>query len=52
MRKSNKYKARTINFRKFFYDIFKWSGWPMFLFFRVKKIYEDKNYKKHIKKGV
>lgn len=51
MRKSNKYKARTINFRKFFYDIFKWSGWPMFLFFRVKKIYEDKNYKKHIKKG-
>lgn len=45
------YKAHFINFRKFLYDIFKWSGWPMFLFFRVKKIYENKNQKKHVKKG-
>ena len=51
MRKSNKYKARVINFRKFFYDIFKWAGWPLFFFFRVKKIYENKDNKKHIKKG-
>ena len=51
MRKSNKYKARVINFRKFFYDIFKWAGWPLFFFFRVKKIYENKDNQKHIKKG-
>ena len=51
MRKGNKYKARVINFRKFFYDIFKWAGWPLFFFFRVKKIYENKANKKHIKKG-
>ena len=51
MRKRNKYKARVINFRKFFYDIFKWAGWPLFFFFRVKKIYENKDNKKHIKKG-
>ena len=51
MRSKNKYKARVINFRKLLYDIFKWAGWPLFFFFRVKKIYENKSQKKHIKKG-
>ena len=51
MSSSKKYKAHFINFRKILFDIFKWSGWPMFLFFRVKKIYESKECKQHIKKG-
>ena len=52
MAKSNKYKAHVINFRKILYDIFRWSGWPLFLFFRVKKIYENKAAKTRYKKGV
>ena len=49
--RSNKYKAHIINFRKILYDIFKWAGWPLFFFFRIKKIYENPKQKKYIKKG-
>ena len=51
MSKSNKYKAHFINFRKLLYDIFKRSGWPLLFFFRVKKLFENKAAKKHVKKG-
>ena len=51
MSSKKSYKAHVINFRKILYDFFKWSGWPMFLFFRIKKIYETKDSKKHVKKG-
>ena len=51
MTKKNPYKAHFINFKMFIYDISRWSGWPLFFWFRVKKIYLNKKQKKHIKGG-
>ena len=51
MKKKNPYKAHFFNFKKFFYDIFKWSGWPLFFWFRIKKIYASPAAKKKIRRG-
>ena len=51
MEKKNKYQAHLINLRCFLFDIFRWSGWPLLLWFRVRRIYESKDQKKHIKGG-
>ncbi len=51
MKKKNPYKARVFSFRKILYDIFRWSGWPLFLWFRVKKIYISEDAKRKIKGG-
>lgn len=47
----NKYKAKVLNIRCLFYDICKWLGFPMFFWYRVRKIYENDNAKKKIKGG-
>lgn len=51
MTKKNPYKAKFFNIKMFFYDFFRWSGWPMLLWYRVKKIYEDENQPKKVKGG-
>ena len=51
MKKRNPYKAHFFNFKKILYDFFKWSGWPLFIWFRIKKIYVSDAAKKKIKKG-
>ena len=51
MKKKNPYKAHFFNFKKIFYDIFKWSGWPLFIWFRIKKIYATPKAKKKIRRG-
>lgn len=51
MAKKNPYQAHFINFKHIIFDLCRWSGWPMLLWFRVKKIYENKNQKKHIRGG-
>ena len=51
MEKKNPYKARFINFKHFLFDIFRWSGWPLLIWFRVKKIYKNKEQRKHVKGG-
>ena len=51
MTKKNPYKAHVFNIKKLVYDIAKWSGWPFFLIFRVKKIYENPQNKPKIKGG-
>ena len=51
MTKKNPYKAHFINFKMFIYDISRWSGWPLFFWFRVKKVYLNKKQKRHIKGG-
>ena len=51
MEKKNPYKAHFFNFKQILFDFFRWSGWPFLLWFRIKKVYEDKDFKKHIKGG-
>ena len=51
MKEKNPYKARLVDFRKILYDFFRWSGWPILLWFRVKKIYKSKEQPKRIKGG-
>ena len=51
MKKRNPYKAHFFNFKKILYDFFKWSGWPLFIWFRIKKIYVNDAAKKKIRKG-
>ena len=51
MEKKNPYKAKFFNIKFFLFDFFRWCGWPLLLWFRVKKIYENKEQKKHIKGG-
>lgn len=51
MKKKNPYKAHFFNFKKILYDIFKWSGWPLFFWFRIKKLYVSKAAKKKIRRG-
>ena len=51
MKKKNPYKAHFFNFKKLFYDIFKWSGWPLFFWFRIKKIYVSPEAKKKVRRG-
>ena len=50
-KKKNPYQAHTINFKRIIYDFSRWSGWPLFFWFRVKKIYINKEQKHHIKGG-
>ena len=47
----SKYKARIIKPRYILFDIARWSGWPFLLWYRIKKVYENKNQKKRIKGG-
>lgn len=51
MEKKNPYKAKFFNIKHLLFDIFRWSGWPLLLWFRVKKIYKNKDQHKHIKGG-
>ena len=51
MAKKNPYKAHFINFKHFLFDLARWSGWPMLLWFRIKKIYETKEQKHFVKGG-
>ena len=51
MKQKNPYQARLIDFKKILYDFFRWSGWPLLIWFRVKKIYVNKNQPKRIKGG-
>ena len=51
MAKKNPYKAHFINFKKILFDFFRWSGWPFLFWYRMKKIYETKEQRKHIKGG-
>ena len=51
MNKKNPYLAKLINFKLILFDIFRWMGWPLLLWFRVKKVFVSKEQKKHIKGG-
>lgn len=51
MEKKNPYKAKLINFKYILFDIFRWCGLPLLLWFRIKKIFVSKDQKKHIKGG-
>lgn len=54
MKKKNnfkKYKAHLFALKYLFYDIGRWSGFPLLFYYRMKKIYESKEAKKHHKKG-
>ncbi len=51
MEKKNPYQAKLINFKLILFDLFRWFGWPLLLWFRIKKIYKNKDQKKHIKGG-
>ena len=51
MGRKNPYQAKLINFKHILFDIARWSGWPLLLWFRMKKIYVNKKQKKHIKGG-
>ena len=50
-KKKNPYQAHVINFKRILYDFSRWSGWPLFFWFRVKKIYVNKKQKHHIRGG-
>ncbi len=50
-KKKNPYQAHLFNFKRFIYDVSRWFGWPLFLWFRVKKQYVNKKQKHHIKGG-
>ena len=51
MAKSNPYQAKLFNIKHALFDLFRWSGAPFLLWYRVKKIYEDKEQPKHVKGG-
>ena len=51
MAKKNPYQAHFINFRHILFDIARWSGWPFLVWFRMKKIYETKEQKRHVRGG-
>ncbi len=42
-------KSPTISFRYFFYDFIRITGWPLFIWFRPKRIYTNKETKKKFK---
>ena len=50
-KKKNPYQAHFINFKRILYDFSRWSGWPLFFWFRVKKVYVNKKQKHHIRGG-
>ena len=50
-KKKNPYQAHFINFKRIIYDFSRWSGWPLFFWFRVKKIYVNKEQSHRIKGG-
>ena len=50
-KKKNPYQAHVINFKRILYDFSRWSGWPLFFWFRVKKVYVNKKQKHHIRGG-
>ena len=51
MSKNNKYKAHVIKPSYILFDLARWSGWPFLLWYRIKRIYENKKQKKGIKGG-
>lgn len=51
MKKKNPYQAHFFNIKQWFFDFARFSGFPMLLWFRVKKVFLNKKDKKHIKGG-
>ena len=51
MAKKNPYQAHFFNIKHFIFDVGRFMGWPLLLWFRMKKEYVNKKQKKHIKGG-
>lgn len=51
MTKKNPYQAHFINFKQFIFDVGRFMGWPLLIWFRVKKIFVNKKQRKHVKGG-
>lgn len=51
MKKKNPYQAHFFNIKHLFFDICKWMGLPMLIWFRVKKIYARKEAKRRLRGG-
>lgn len=51
MTKKNPYQAHFISFKQFIFDVGRFMGWPLLIWFRVKKIFVDKKQRKHVKGG-
>ena len=50
-KKKNPYQAHFINFKHLFFDICKWMGFPLLIWFRVKRIPVSKLAKKRLRGG-